>query len=285
MKQRAPKRGKATAPAKQKLQRKKKPAKQPKGLPRWRLILLILSLLGFVVFLCPVFGGILNPVNGAAMLGFLALAAVFRFWPGFLRLLKRLWRRPWIRIPLLLSGLGLLVLGVTLLVLCCKVSLRLHAVPEQPCPAVIVLGCQVRGTSPSLLLSYRIQAAADYLAANPQAVAVLSGGQGSGENIPEAECMYRSLTALGVDPARLYREDQSTSTEENIRFSMTLMEREGLRGPAVIVSNDFHICRALEMAADQGLEAQGLAARSNWYSRPTYILREALGLLYYWLIG
>ena len=283
MKQRAPKRNKAPAPAKQPVQKKKKPARQPKGLPRWRLILLSLALLGFVVFLCPVFGGILNPVNGAAMLGFLALAAVFLFWPGFVGLLKRIWRRPWSRILLLLSGLGLLILSVVLLVLCCKVTLRLHAVPEQPCPTLIVLGCQVRGTSPSLLLSYRIRAAADYLEAHPQTVAVLSGGQGSGESITEAECMYRSLTALGVDPARLYREDRSTSTEEYIRFSMQLMERVGLRGPAAIVSNDFHICRALEMAADQGLEAHGLAARSNWYSRPTYILREALGLLYYWL--
>ncbi|MBR6119467.1 MAG: YdcF family protein [Oscillospiraceae bacterium] len=283
MKQRAPKRNKAPAPAKQPVQKKKKPARQPKGLPRWRLILLSLALLGFVVFLCPVFGGILNPVNGAAMLGFLALAAVFLFWPGFVGLLKRIWRRPWSRILLLLSGLGLLILSVVLLVLCCKVTLRLHAVPEQPCPTLTVLGCQVRGTSPSLLLSYRIQAAADYLEAHPQTVAVLSGGQGSGESITEAECMYLSLTALGVDPARLYREDRSTSTEENIRFSKELMEREGLRGPAAIVSNDFHICRALEMAADQGLEAQGLAARSNWYSRPTYILREAAGLLYYWL--
>ena len=122
MKQRAPKRNKAPAPAKQPVQKKKKPARQPKGLPRWRLILLSLALLGFVVFLCPVFGGILNPVNGAAMLGFLALAAVFLFWPGFVGLLKRIWRRPWSRILLLLSGLGLLILSQLL----CRARPRRH---------------------------------------------------------------------------------------------------------------------------------------------------------------
>ena len=59
------------------------------------------------------------------------------------------------------------------------------------------------------------------------------------------------------------------------------MEREGLTGPAVIVSNDFHIFRALKMAEDVGLDAQGLAARSMWYSRPTYVLREALAMVKY----
>jgi uncharacterized SAM-binding protein YcdF (DUF218 family) len=154
-----------------------------------------------------------------------------------------------------------------------------------PSANVIVLGCEVKGDQPSRMLTARLETAIAWLQDHPDVYCVVSGGTGEDEVISEAECMYRSLTALGVDPTRLYREDQSTSTEENIRFSMALMEREGLRGPAVIVSNDFHICRALEMAADQGLEAQGLAARSNWYSRPTYILREALGLLYYWLIG
>ena len=271
--------------------RRERASKPPKAekkrpdLPRWRRIMLLLSLLGFTVFLCPVFGGILNPVNAAAMLGFLALAAVFLFWPGFLRLLKWFWKRPWRRVLLLVSGAGLLALVTVLLALCCRVCFRLRAFPERPCPTLIVLGCQVRGETPSLLLRYRIQAAADYLEANPESTAVLSGGCGSGENISEAECMYRSLTALGIDPSRLFPEDKSTTTEENLRFSKALMEREGLKGPVAVVSNDFHICRALEMAEDLGLEAQGLAARSNWYSRPTYILREALGLLYYALTG
>ena len=95
--------------------------------------------------------------------------------------------------------------------------------------------------------------------------------------------MYRALTQRGIDPARLYKEDASHITRENLDFSRALMEREGLSGPVTVVSNDFHIYRALRMARDQALSAQGLAARSNWYSKPTYILREALALVKYWL--
>lgn len=253
------------------------------ALPRWRKLLLALCLLGFLIFLFPVFAGILNLANLAAMGGFLLLAAVFRWWPGFLRGLAWLWARTWGRVLLLCSGLGLLALALLLLVLCGLVLSGLRAKPREPCPTVIVLGCQVRGRAPSLLLRYRIEAAAAYLEAEPGAVAILSGGLGSGEEISEAQCMYETLTARGIDPARLYLEDQSHVTLENLRNSRELMDREGLEGPALIVSNDFHVYRALKMAADLGLEAQGLAARSNWYSRPTYVLREALAMVKYLL--
>lgn len=252
-------------------------------IPRWRLILIALSLLGFWIFFLPLFGGILNAANGIAMAGFLVLAAIFLWWPGFLGLLRWFWARRWGKLLLLLSGVGLLALALAVLVLCGKVISRLRAVPPAPCPTVIVLGCQVRGTAPSLLLSYRIDAAAAYLKANPGSVAILSGGRGGGENISEAECMYRGLSARGIDPARLYKEEQAATTLENLRFSKAVMEREGLRGPVALVSSDVHICRAEEMAEDLGLRACGLAAKTSWYSRPTYILREALGLLYYTL--
>jgi len=251
-------------------------------LPRWRLLLVLLSLLGFCVFFAPVLGGILNIANLAAMTGFLLLAVVFLFWPGFLRLLLRLWAKRWGKALLLLVGGGSGVLVLTLLVLFCLVATKLHAVPKENCSTLIVLGCQVRGTTPSLLLRYRIDAVAAYLTAHPEAVAVLSGGMGSGENISEAECMYRSLTEQGISPERLYREAESTSTQENLRFSKALMEREGLRGPVAIVSSDFHIYRALQMAEDFGLNAQGLAASSKYrFSRPTYMLREAMALIQY----
>lgn len=256
-----------------------------RAMPRWRKLLAGLCLLGFLIFLCPVFARIVNLANVAAMVGFLALAAVFLWWPQVLRVLARIWKRPWGKPLLLLSGVGMLALAVLLLVLCCAVASKLRAAPREPCPTVIVLGCQVRRSQPCLLLSYRIRAAADYLNEHPEAVAILSGGQGPGEDITEAACMYRELTARGIDPARLRLEEQSSVTAENLRYSMALMEREGLSGPALIISNDFHIYRALKMAEDLGLQAEGLAARSNWYSRPTYILREALALVKYALAG
>lgn len=263
--------------------REKAGKRERTGLPLWRRLLILLCLLGFLVFFAPVFAGILNVANLAAMGGFLLLALLFRFWPGFLRLLKRIRKHRLGRILLLLSGVGLLALVLVLGVLCCRVALKLRATPEKPCPTVIVLGCQVRGTVPSLLLSYRIRTAADYLNEHPDSVAVLSGGKGPGESISEAECMYRALTERGIDPGRLYLEDRSTTTVENLRFSKALMEREGLRGPAAVVSNDFHIFRALRMAEDLGLPAEGLAARSTWYSRPTYVLREAMACVVYFL--
>ena len=255
--------------------------KEAARLPRWRLILLLLALLGFLIFFLPVFGGILNPANAGAMAGFLGLAAVWLWWPGFLRLLGRLWARTWTRILLLASGLGLLALLIVVLVFCGRVIARFGAVPELPCPTVIVLGCQVRGTVPSRSLSCRIETTAEYLRENPGSVAVLSGGRGDGENLSEAACMYRELVARGIDPARLYREEASATTWENLRNSLALMDREGLEQPAALVSSDLHLCRALEMAEDLGLSAQGLAAPTSWYSRPTYVLREALALLVY----
>lgn len=251
-------------------------------IPRWRRWMIAFCLLGFLIFFFPVFGGIVNLANASAMGGFLALAAVFLWWPGFLGLLRRIWKKRLGKLFLSVTGIGLAALLVLLLVLCCQIASCLREKPEEPCPTVIVLGCQVRGTTPSLMLSYRIQAAADYLNENPESTAILSGGQGAGESISEAACMYRGLVSRGVDPARLLLEEQSTNTIENLRFSKVLMEREGLRGPVVIVSNDFHIFRALHMAEDVGLQAQGLAARSDyWFSRPTYILREALAMVKY----
>ena len=251
----------------------------------WQRILTLISLLGFLAFFCPVFGGILGLANLCAMAGFLILAAIFWFWPSFLRLLRRIWGRTWGKILLLVTGAGLAAGILWILVLCGLVIGGMRRQPVSDCPAVLVLGCQVRGTAPSLLLWHRINTAAEYLNAHPEAVAVVSGGQGPGEDITEAACMERVLLQRGIAPERILKEEQSTVTLENLRFSRKLLEDRGISGPVLIVSNDFHIYRALKMAEDEGIEAQGLPAPSAWYSYPTYILREALALVKYELTG
>ncbi len=260
-------------------------AQRWRTLPRARRWLFWLGVLVVLVFLGPIVGGIFGLANALGTAGGLVLMAWALWQPEGIRLLQRLWRRLWGRVLLLASGAGVLAILGWLAVLSVGVMGDMGASPDVPCPTVIVLGCQVRGTQPSLLLQYRIQAAADYLRQNPETVAILSGSTGPGEEISEAECMRRGLVALGIDPARLRLEDQSHITLENLRFSMALMEREGLSGPVALISNDFHIHRALIMAEELHLDARGLAARSNWYSKPTYVLREALALVKYRLMG
>ena len=153
---------------------------------------------------------------------------------------------------------------------------------------VVVLGAGVRGTVPSLSLRERISAAYDYLTAHPDSVAVLSGGQGPGEEITEAACMYRELTEMGIDPQRLLLEEKSTSTMENLTFSLELLEKErGVRPKEIaIVSSEYHLFRAKCFAGELGLEAVGVPARTSWFAlRLNYYLREIVAVWKFWVLG
>ena len=77
---------------------------------------------------------------------------------------------------------------------------------------LIVLGAAVHGDTPSLSLVERLRAAKDYLDAHPNTVAIVSGGQGSGENMSEAQAMYDWLCKSGIDPDRIIKEDKAVST-------------------------------------------------------------------------
>lgn len=157
-----------------------------------------------------------------------------------------------------------------------------------PCDHVVVLGAGVRGTVPSLSLRERINAAHDYLIANPDSVAVLSGGQGPGEDITEAACMYRELTEMGIDPSRLLLEEMSTSTMENLTFSMDLLESNTGSRPTriAIVSSEYHIFRAGLFAKELGLESVGIPAKTSWITlRINYYLREIVAVWKYLILG
>ena len=160
--------------------------------------------------------------------------------------------------------------------------------PEQSCQYVIVLGAGVNGTVPSLILSERIGRADTYLTENPDVICIVSGGQGPGENITEAKCMYDNLVVRGIAPDRIWLEDKSTSTRENIRFSLDLIEEKtGIRPTsAAVISNEFHLFRAGLFAKDQDLEIVGVPAKTTWFSlRANYFLREIVAVWYYIILG
>lgn len=119
----------------------------------------------------------------------------------------------------------------------------------------IVLGAGVNGTVPSLSLHRRLEAALKYAGENPNATLILSGGQGRGEEISEARCMFDWLTRNGVDADRLIMEDNSTSTRENLTFSREIIDSlGGTEKPVAIVTAGYHLARAELMAGDLGYE-------------------------------
>ena len=143
---------------------------------------------------------------------------------------------------------------------------------------VVVLGCQVVGERPSVMLRQRIRTAYEYLTAHPEAVCIATGGKGDNEQISEAECIRRELVALGIDEGRIYREDRSVNTAENLAFSAAIIEKEGLSTTVAIVSDNFHQLRASIFARRAGLEARSVGCESAWYLGGGYWAREVLAL-------
>ncbi len=159
-----------------------------------------------------------------------------------------------------------------------------HAKPQQDAAYMIVLGGQVKGTRVSLLLKYRLDAAYDYLVENEDTVVIVSGGQGTGEDISEAQAMQEYLVAKGIDAERICMEDKSVNTDQNIAFSRAFMDSNA--DSVVVVSNAFHIYRAVGICKKQGLtQVEGLGAKSSLLTVPTNYLREAMAVVKYKLCG
>lgn len=158
---------------------------------------------------------------------------------------------------------------------------------KQDAPYVVVLGAAVYGTDPSITLQHRLEGAARYLDTNPQAKAVVSGGQGEGEDISEAECMRRYLVEHGIAADRILLEDQSTSTKENLAFSKAVIEADGGDASRIaIISSAYHLYRAKRMASALGMDAIGVAGSDGY---PIYMfgmyLREAAAVAKLWIFG
>lgn len=150
--------------------------------------------------------------------------------------------------------------------------------PTEGGRTVVVLGCQVRGEAPSLMLTKRLEAALSYLEAYPEAPCVVSGGQGPGEEITEADAMARWLIQKGVAPERIYKETRSTSTEENLRFSAAVIREEELPADIAIATDGFHQWRGGWYAEKNGLSAKALSAPTPWYLQECYYVREVLAV-------
>lgn len=195
------------------------------------------------------------------------------FWKKFCALVKRLWSRIFGKIAVCVAGAAAaFAAGI-----CVFFSVNMILCSEKPLDkteAVIILGCQVRGEEPSVMLKNRLDAALDVLWENPEAVCIASGGQGSGENISEAECMRRYLIANGIEDERIFTEDKSASTEENLAFSREILGNLGISDNIMIVTSEFHQYRAAIYAKKNGLQTGAHSAKTPVLNLLNYWVRE-----------
>ena len=162
--------------------------------------------------------------------------------------------------------------------ICSRVISGMKVSQKKNLDYVVVLGAHVKGDVPSKALELRLKTALKYARENEGTVLVLSGGQGFGEDITEAKCMENYLLAHGISRERLVLEEKSTSTNENLKFSDALTGCS--RKNTGILSNDFHVYRAVKMAEKMGFQhPYGIAAASDPIMQVHYVVREVAALI------
>ena len=106
-----------------------------------------------------------------------------------------------------------------------------------------------------------------------------SGGQGPDEPISESASMARYLLERGVPEDRIIREDCSTDTFENMKFSKEKIWQRDPGGKVAFATTNYHVFRSGLYARRVKMRAVGMGAKTKWYFWPNAAVREFVGLL------
>lgn len=143
---------------------------------------------------------------------------------------------------------------------------------------LVVLGAGLDGDQVTPLLASRIDKAIQLYHKQPSVQLIMTGGQGDDELVSEGFAMAKYALDKGLPCEAVIVEDKAVNTEENIAFSHQLMAKEETK--FAVVSNNYHVFRALILAREQGLECIGFGARTKWYFAINAFIREFIGYLY-----
>ena len=160
--------------------------------------------------------------------------------------------------------------------------------PETQVDYLVVLGAKVRQDGPSVSLWDRIYETVSYLNAHPDTIAIVSGGQGEDEPITEAKSMHDELVKLGISEDRIWMEYKATSTDENLRYSLDLIEEKTGRRPQTlgVLSSEYHLFRASLMAKKLGVEFVGVPAKTTKITQLiNHAMREVAGVWHFYIFG
>ncbi len=199
------------------------------------------------------------------------------------------WWRKAVGVAMFVAGLAFFsFVGVIASVLISPISSTIILEqPRQEFDAGVILGAAVwSGDRPSPVLRERINKGYDLLKQGTVQFLVLTGGSAPNE-LPEAEVARRELLKRGVDPTRIVLETHTSSTLEQILFIRDQLQKKQGWSSFIIISDQFHLKRALEMCQFNDIDARGVSSESPLGPQNLALshLRESSALVLYWLFG
>ena len=168
---------------------------------------------------------------------------------------------------------------------------------------IIIHGAGLDGPRPTPLLAGRIDKALELWNKQHQyGKFVVSGGQGADEVVSEAQAMRDYLLEKDVPLDAILMEDKSTTTWENLKYSIGIINNDRTASAntasvnaslssgssaastisadftTAVVTSDFHVFRCAEYAHNLGLKADGIGSHTKGWYWPTAFIREFIAI-------
>lgn len=152
-----------------------------------------------------------------------------------------------------------------------------------PADAVLVLGTSsMSGGRPNPCMAVRVAEGVRLVRAGLAPVMVVSGGLDPRDGLVEAETMANLAIELGLTVDQVLLETRATSSIENLTHTRDLLVDAGRGGRTIVVTEPFHLPRAIFAADRLGLEAQGAPSERCTDRGPLWLVREPAAVLWYW---
>ena len=243
-----------------------------------RTLFVIVSFLFFLMFFIPIISGIrhIGSVTGSLLCVWLFCVSVK---PIYVRIKAFMYNNIFTKMLFRVGNIcitAFLIYGLTVT----GFMIYFACQPPAENATAVVLGAQIKDSGPSVMLWGRINSAEKYLESNENVSAVLSGGQGDDEPMSEAQAMKNILEDKGIETQRLYMEDKSTNTTENMKFSMQIIEENNLNNDLAVVTDSFHQLRVRIIARQLGIEGEigSINSDTRFIYLPTFAVREWIAI-------
>ena len=247
------------------------------SLTKWTILFKILFIMtGVLFFIVTIVGMFYTNFNAGVVMLICAESGLILYGIFF----ERLIRIKWLTFTILAGCVCALVMMISIW----AYGIQDNATYRED--ALIVLGAGIRGERVSMTLARRLEKAVEYARKNQEAAIIVSGAQGFQEDITEALAMERYLTRRGIPGERIIKEEDATSSYENLLYSKAILDKLYIEPyEVVIITNEFHIYRASKLAEKLELNATHIHSNTVWYEVPRNYLRECLAIFKFWLLG